>query len=216
MAISMLTENLATANGWFMVSVVYAIIAVDAMLLVFIFCKERHHLIEENAEEIREQLEHKQKEKGSIIEDLKILLNKRHFWTLLLITLCKFAATGFFMQFIGWFVEAYAPNLPLIYFGGLLVGIGGANMTLVFPLIGDVVEYVEQREGRTLAGLTNSGYSIGNKIGMGLGGAMVGWILTFSGYVGTAEVQTASALGGVRFLFGAVPAIVSLIAGLAW
>ena len=270
--VSTFTENLATAHGWFLVSLVYAVIAILAMIFAFIFCKERHHLIEANAEEIKAQLQEKQQEKGSLIADLKVLLNKRHFWTLLLITLCKFAATGaatgtaiyfftdvignsalfgvitmiwfippmiinagitplvkkvggyhkilaigFFMQFVGWLLEAYSPNMMLLYFGGLLVGIGGANMTLVFPLIGDVVEYIEQKDGKSLTGLTNSGYSIGNKIGMGIGGAMVGWILSFSGYVGTAATQTASALSGVRFLFGAVPAIVSLIAGLlAW
>ena len=41
--------------------------------------------------------------------------------------------------------------------------------------------------------------SIGNKVGTGIGGAIAGWILAFSGFDGMAAVQTASA---VNVMFG--------------
>jgi GPH family glycoside/pentoside/hexuronide:cation symporter len=104
-----------------------------------------------------------------------------------------------------------------MYLGAFLVGLGGANATLLFPLIGDIVDYGEIKIGKALTGLTNSGYSIGCKVGSGLGGAMVGWILTFAGYDGMAAVQSAGAISGIRFLFGAIPFITSVLAAvLCW
>jgi len=269
--VSMFTEKFASAYGWFMISTVYAVIAVASMVFALFFCKERHHLIrdsEEKEAKIKAELEAK-KEKGSLGRDIKDLVSTKYFWSLIIVTLGKFLATGaatgvaiyfftdvvgnsaifgiitmvwfippmlvnlgitslvrkvggyhkilaigFFMQTVGWLLEAYAPNMPLLYLGALLVGIGGSNMTLIFPMIGDVVAYGELKYGRALTGLTNSGYSIGNKLGMGLGGAMVGWILSFTGYQGGAAVQTATALSGVRFIFGVIPAAVTLLAAI--
>ncbi len=269
--VSMFTEKIASANGWFMVSSVYAVVAVASMIFALFFCKERHHLIKDS-EEKEEQIKAELKEKGSLGRDIKDLISVKYFWSLIIITMGKFLATGaatgvaiyyftdvignsaifgvitmiwfippmivnlgitkmvqkfggyhkllaigFFMQTIGWILEAYAPNMFLLYFGALLVGIGGSNMTLIFPLIGDVVSYGELKYGRALTGLTNSGYSIGNKLGMGLGAASVGWILSFTGYVGGAATQAASALSGIRFIFGIIPGAVTLVAAIvAW
>lgn len=271
--VSMFTEKIASAHGWFMISAVYAVVAVLSMMFALFFCKERHHLIkdsEEKDEQIRAELE--AKKKGSLGRDIKDLVSTKYFWALIIVTLGKFLATGaatgvaiffftdvignsaifgiitmvwfippmivnlgitslvkkaggyhkilaigFFMQTVGWLLEAYAPNMTLLYLGALLVGIGGSNMTLIFPMIGDVVSYGELKYGRALTGLTNSGYSIGNKLGMGLGGALVGWILSMTGYQNGAAVQTAAALGGVRFIFGVIPAAVTLVAAIvAW
>ena len=271
--VSMFTEKIASAQGWFMVSSVYAVVAVLSMVLALFFCKERHHLIKDMAEK-EEQIKEELKEKGTLGRDLKDLVSVKYFWSLIIITMGKFLATGaatgvaiyyftdvvgnsaifgivtmiwfippmivnlgittlvrkvgsyhkilaigFFMQTIGWVLEAYAApaHMGLMYFAALLVGIGGSNMTLIFPLIGDVVSYGELKYGRALTGLTNSGYSIGNKLGMGLGAASVGWILSFTGYDGTAAVQAASAIGGIRFIFGIIPGAVTLVAAIvAW
>ena len=45
----------------------------------------------------------------------------------------------------------------------------------------------------------------------GLGSAIVTWVLALGGYVGTAEVQTESALTVIKFSFGYLPAIASVI-----
>lgn len=57
--------------------------------------------------------------------------------------------------------------------------------------------------------------SIGIKLGSGLGTAMVGWLLSAAGYVGTAQTQTAGALTMIKFCYGGLPLILSVILTIA-
>lgn len=64
-------------------------------------------------------------------------------------------------------------------------------------------------------GMMFSCSSIGIKLGGGLGTAMVGWLLAAAGYVGTAQEQTAGALNMIKFCYGALPLILSVIITIA-
>lgn len=64
-------------------------------------------------------------------------------------------------------------------------------------------------------GMMFSCSSIGIKLGSGLGTAMVGWLLSAAGYVGTAQTQTASALTMIKFCYGGLPLILSVILTIA-
>ena len=81
----------------------------------------------------------------------------------------------------------------------------GAGIGIMFPCImaftADVVDYGEWKQGIRSEGLINSCASMGNKIGVGLGAALVAWILAFGGYDGTAATQSASALAAIDFAF---------------
>ncbi|WP_406670202.1 MFS transporter [Raoultella terrigena] len=48
------------------------------------------------------------------------------------------------------------------------------------------------------------------KIGIAIGGAIIGWLLTMGGYVGNAPVQTESATLVVRLIFTVIPAMLIL------
>lgn len=54
--------------------------------------------------------------------------------------------------------------------------------------------------------------SVADKLGLGLGGVLLGAILEWGGFVGTAEVQTAGALLTIKLLYSLIPAVMPLIA----
>ena len=53
--------------------------------------------------------------------------------------------------------------------------------------------------------------SLGVKIGGGIGTALVGWLLEFSGYVGTSSVQPQSALSMMQFMYLWLPLIFDVL-----
>lgn len=56
-----------------------------------------------------------------------------------------------------------------------------------------------------------SGVSIGQKLGLGLGPALCGWIIAAGGYDGLAASQTESALSAIRFSFSYLAAIIGVV-----
>ena len=60
-------------------------------------------------------------------------------------------------------------------------------------------------------GLIYSGTSFGNKVGIGLGGAIVAALLAWGRYVPGAEVQAAKAMTSIKLSFIAVPFIGSCL-----
>jgi GPH family glycoside/pentoside/hexuronide:cation symporter len=73
-------------------------------------------------------------------------------------------------------------------------------------MMADVADYGEWKTGRRATGMTFSATTFGLKMGLSLGGAMAGWLLTYFGYVAGAE-QTDFALKGIRLMMSIIPAI---------
>ena len=82
-----------------------------------------------------------------------------------------------------------------IFLTGTIVQGFGLVPTIIFiyAMINDTAEYGEWKFGFRTQGLINSAASFGMKVGAGLGGALIGWLLAFGGYVGGAAEQTDSA-----------------------
>lgn len=117
----------------------------------------------------------------------------------------------------------------LAIIGRLLVGAAGTDMTLilvgvalhglalgpiysnVFAITPDVIDYGEWKTGIRSEGLTTCCVSFGLKVGLGLGGFVVGQILAFGGYDGMAATQAQSALDAIQFGFGYLSVILSAI-----
>ena len=87
----------------------------------------------------------------------------------------------------------------------------GAMFSCAFALTGDVVDYGEWKFGVRSEGLVMSGVSIGQKIGLGFGPAIAGWILAVGGYDGMAETQTASAIASINFAYTYLAAIIGVV-----
>lgn len=74
-------------------------------------------------------------------------------------------------------------------------------------VIASCSEYTYLTQGKRVEGTMYSCTSLGVKIGGGIGTAVVGWLLEFSGYVGTKAVQPQSALTMMQFIYLWLPLI---------
>ncbi|MDW6093539.1 glycoside-pentoside-hexuronide (GPH):cation symporter [Vibrio rhizosphaerae] len=71
----------------------------------------------------------------------------------------------------------------------------------------DVIDYEEVRSGRRLDGLVFSTYLFSLKVGLAVGGALIGWILAWVNYDATLSTQPDNILETIRFLFCVAPVI---------
>lgn len=62
------------------------------------------------------------------------------------------------------------------------------------PMVNNCVEYNEYLYGKKLVGMNNSASSFGNKIGSGVGGSLVGWLLALGAYDASLSSQSQSAI----------------------
>jgi len=99
-------------------------------------------------------------------------------------------------------------NLVFAIIGLIIKGFGmGPIMSGVFALTADVVDYGEWKTGVRSEGLVNSCTSFGMKVGIGLGSAVMAWILEFGGYDGLAATQTQTAVASIKFAYGYLGAV---------
>lgn len=89
----------------------------------------------------------------------------------------------------------------------------GVIITLLFSMYTDCAEYGEWRTGKHTAGLIVSASMFSLKFGSAVGGALPGFILAAVGFVAN-EIQTDTAITGIRVMFSALPAVFFLAAGL--
>lgn len=103
-------------------------------------------------------------------------------------------------------------NWTLVLIGSIIRGIGMAPLIAsIFAMLADTIEYGEWKSGVRTEGLVYSAGSFGTKVGLGLGAAMMGWALSFGGYVGGAAEQSASAMTTLTALFVYAPLVLAVI-----
>lgn len=95
----------------------------------------------------------------------------------------------------------------VIYFAGnVLAGVSSGS---VFGMIADSVDYNEWKFGKRCEGTLYAGYSFATKVGMAVGGALVGYALAIVGYNATNVTQ--SAVSAINILFYAIPVACSIL-----
>lgn len=72
-------------------------------------------------------------------------------------------------------------------------------------------EWNDYKFGVKLTGMTNSAASFGGKIGPGVAGAMLGWVLAWGGFDGVSAIQSASAITSIYALNIWIPGILLAI-----
>jgi glycoside/pentoside/hexuronide:cation symporter, GPH family len=82
----------------------------------------------------------------------------------------------------------------------------GFTIPLLWAMMADVADFSEWKNHRRATGVVFSAIVFGLKAGLGVGGALGGYILAGYGYVPNA-VQTAQALEGIRLMMSVFPAI---------
>ncbi len=91
----------------------------------------------------------------------------------------------------------------------IIKGLGQAPLLGgVWAMFPDTIEYGEWKTHVRIEGLLYSGGSLGQKVGVGLGTALTGWVLAWGHYSGTAATQSASAIGAIYQLFIYIPVII--------
>ena len=113
---------------------------------------------------------------------------------------------------LGVVIAGYMGSVPLMLVCTAVAAIG------MSPLQGDMnaliatcSEYTFLTHGKRVDGTMYSCTSLGTKLGGGIGTALAGWLLAFSGYVGGAAQQTASTLNMLHIMYLWMPMIFNLL-----
>ena len=113
---------------------------------------------------------------------------------------------------LGVVIAGYMGSVPLMLICTAVAAIG------MSPLQGDMnaliatcSEYTFLTHGKRVDGTMYSCTSLGTKLGGGIGTALAGWLLAFSGYVGGAAQQTASTLNMLHIMYLWMPMIFNLL-----
>lgn len=79
--------------------------------------------------------------------------------------------------------------------------------------IAEAVDYGHAESGKRVSGLSFGGISFAQKLGMGIAGAAVGYLLDFFEYVPKAETQTEYALWGIALMLTVIPGLFHVVMG---
>ncbi len=94
---------------------------------------------------------------------------------------------------------AYAPTIPLLW-----------------AMIADVADYSEYKNHRRATGFVFAGVVFALKVGLGLGGAILGFMLSGFGYIsGSPGMQSDSAISGIVLSSSVIPAVLFFIGVIA-
>ena len=119
---------------------------------------------------------------------------------------CGLFAVGFLLTYIA------GTNITMIYVAAVIRGLGQAVISpLMVTLVSQLADYNCKKNDMPLVGVTNCVVSVGNKVGTGLAGAIIGWSLAYAGYDGAIAVQSASTIFCEKMLYCIVPFIAAVL-----
>ena len=125
----------------------------------------------------------------------------------------KVYIAGMAVEVIGYLgFGLFATSVPLMIVFNVLKGAGlGMAGGMAMGLVADALTYGNLKSGIDTVGLGNAGVSAAQKIGMGLGTAVFGFILSASGFDGSLDIQglrqPESVTTAVQFVFTWIPLI---------
>jgi GPH family glycoside/pentoside/hexuronide:cation symporter len=127
--------------------------------------------------------------------------------------LAKTARIGLLIGIAGSVVRVFFPyNFTIILVFGTFTTFGTIPfMTVGSVLVNNTVEYNEWKTGKRLVGMANSANGFGSKVGSGVGGALIGWVLALGGYDGSLAAQSASALNSILALCIWIPGAILVL-----
>lgn len=117
-----------------------------------------------------------------------------------------FAAGGCMLA--GSLISVFRGDGILLIVSLAMRGMGfGITNSLYYGMLADTVDYGEWKTGTRATAVTTSAASVGNKLGSGLGSALIGLALSAAGYDGLSAVQSASAISCIRIVFAVLPLV---------
>ena len=126
----------------------------------------------------------------------------------------KIYTLGMLVMAIGFLGSAITTAPALLIGSNVLKGLGvGLSGGMALGMVADTVTYGKLKTGIDTVGMGNAGISAAQKIGLGLGQAIFGWVLAAAGLdaaldqLGQHQPQSVST--AITFLYGWVPAIMA-------
>ncbi len=109
-------------------------------------------------------------------------------------------------------VGAMNKNLPVMLVSTFLRNMAGGPLTgTLNALVAETSDYTWRTQKARIDGVMFSCSSIGVKLGGGIGSAVVGWMLKWGGYDGTAAVQSAQAIDTIFFMYAIMPILFGIV-----
>ncbi|HJD45981.1 MAG TPA: MFS transporter [Candidatus Mediterraneibacter norfolkensis] len=120
--------------------------------------------------------------------------------------------------FLGFSI--FADSLPTIVFFNAVKGIGfGMSGAMAMGMIADTITYSRLKSGIDPVGMGNAAISASQKLGLGLGTAVLGWVMAAAGFDANLDLQglaqPASVITAIEFLYNWLPVIMCGIAFIA-
>ncbi|WP_024869818.1 MFS transporter [Pseudoxanthomonas suwonensis] len=132
---------------------------------------------------------------------------------------CKIALFRWSQLLVGvlslamYFVVGPGDVVAAFVFYFLICFIVDLHAPVFWSAIVEAVDYGHARSGKRVAGLAMGGISFFQKAGMGIAGAIVGWLLAWFQYVPD-QPQTPSALNGIALMLTLIPGAFHALMGL--
>lgn len=108
----------------------------------------------------------------------------------------------------------FGTSIPVMIACNALKGIGlGMSGGMALGMVADTITYGQLKSGINTVGMGNAGVSAAQKLGMGLGTAVLGWVLSAAGFDGalSAAEQPGSVATVIQFLYTWLPMIMCLV-----
>ena len=126
----------------------------------------------------------------------------------------KIYTFGMLVMAIGFLGSAITTAPALLIGSNVLKGLGvGLSGGMALGMVADTVTYGKLKTGIDTVGMGNAGISAAQKIGLGLGQAIFGWVLAAAGldaaFDQLGQHQPQSVSTAITFLYGWVPAIMA-------
>lgn len=114
----------------------------------------------------------------------------------------------------GLFYFLQPQNVILIFLLNIFISFAwGPVSVLQWAMYTDAADFSEWKNKRRATGLLMAASLFALKLGLTLGGAIVGWVLGYYGFVAN-EVQTTETINGIILLMSIYPAVFGIIGGL--
>lgn len=125
----------------------------------------------------------------------------------------KSMIVGSIISIVGYLFTLIDPSsFTIVMLAQVIKGIGQAPLLgSVWALFPDTIEYGEWKTHTRVESLLYSGGSLGQKVGVGLGTAITGWVLAWGHYSETTVAQPQSAITAIYALFIYIPILIFII-----
>ena len=101
--------------------------------------------------------------------------------------------------------------LQVFGLGACIQIFNGITAPILWSMVADTADDAELRSGRRMVGLTTSSIAFAQKFGLGMGGALAGFLLAYYGYQANVA-QTPRAVHGLVVIMSLIPAAGKAIA----